>query len=191
MGAADTLVRRVGCEDGSLSIYSPWPTVDVEVRAQGYRPLTLEGLSASRAVVLEEGIPVILELPPDLELPKPPLQLRVLLIPSALHRHTFEEGISLEDGTGGLLWYRWLEFHAPAFASNRRLETRLPGAGEYVVAWEVARESVEEPHTPQPVETTGPEQLLQITEEDAGRLIELGPEPDALRTAIEFWSTSR
>jgi hypothetical protein len=189
-GSGGTPPRRIACEDGSFTLDSPWPVVDVEIRALGYRPHLLESVSTNRKVTLEEGVSVVLELPPGLEPPAAPLVLRVLLIPSALYRRTFEEWIAMEDGGGARQWNQWLEIHAPTFAASRRIEVRLPEAGEYVVEWEVARDLLEERYPPQRVTSKGPQETLVITEEDAGRLIELGPDRDALRAAIEFWSTA-
>ncbi len=189
--ASETRPRRVASADSNLTILSPWPAVDVEVQASGYRTANIEAVSAGRRVVLQEGIPLALALAPGVDLPQSPIVLRLLLIPEHLWRRTFEERIVAEDGSWSNQWYSWLQQFAPVFDASRRVDVRLPEPGNYVVEWQVAEESIDSRLAPQRIRGSEESKPLQVLEEDAGRVVEFGPDPEELRKAVENLNAAR
>ena len=103
-----------------LVFASPWPSVEAEIFAPGYRSLSLRGVGERVQIRLEPGIPVKLRLTTDGVLPAPPRYLKAVLVPA-------------EEPDFGFDW------EGPAFDATHTLTTTAWRPGRMQVRWIVAR----------------------------------------------------
>ncbi len=176
-GEAVAVARRILCDDGRLTLVSRWPAVDIEVRAPGMRVVRREAVTTDQRIVMEPGIPITVRLPAEFQMPSPPLELSLLLCPVASFRASFEERLYDEDDGREHQHYQWWAAQAQSFDARRELTFRLPEPGSCQVSWMLVHRrglqgdsqiSVRDQR--EPAETT-------ILESDAGKSIELAPDP--------------
>jgi protocatechuate 3,4-dioxygenase beta subunit len=176
-GDADADARRILCEDGQLTVVSRWSALDLEVRAPGMRVVRREAVTTDQRVVMEPGIPITVRLPAEFQMPAAPLDLTLMLCPVANFRASFEERLYDEAEGREHQHYQWWAGQAQSFDARRELNFRLPEPGSYQVSWLLVQRSglqgerwASVRDRREPAETT-------ILESDAGKVIELAPDP--------------
>lgn len=129
--------RTYVLEEGRAAWIGDTRAVDVHVRAPGYRDASVLGVSGSRRVALEKGIPVTLRLPPDVELPPSPWVLEVVLHPSG-NRPQQSRKEYTRDSARELYWSaRRVDSHAQ-FGSDLQATLHVPFEGRFEVGFELS-----------------------------------------------------
>ncbi len=99
-----------------LVLVSPWPSIDVDLFAPGYRSVSLHDLGQRAELELEPGIPVKLRLATVGVLPEPPRYLKAVLVPA-------------DEPLIGIDW------EGPAFDATREVSTFAWKPGRMKVLW--------------------------------------------------------
>jgi hypothetical protein len=177
----EAVPRHFALSNGRTSFVTRQPAVDLEVWCPGYRTARLETVRKSVKVELQEGIPVLFRLPPGIELPPAPAELRVDVTPIYLGNRPYDERVYSEDGVRDSQWEHWRQQAAPVPVSDRQALVRLPDEGKYDVYWRLVSGSSKSGGL------RGPRGQGELIVHDTGETIvlEWGPDPESYAQALE------
>jgi hypothetical protein len=172
-GNATAVPRRLLTLDGNLTLTSPWPVIDLEVMARGFRTTKAAGMREDRRIALEVGVPVRVQLAEDVDLPDPPICWRRpapagSIVPASGHVYSESDGhrIQMIGGrTGRVL-------------AERELLCTLPGSAN---TWSIGRSSSAPPAQASggSISRSGPSTIR--VEEGSGSRFVLAPRSRAAR----------
>jgi hypothetical protein len=123
-------------DEGRAAWIGAGPAVDVQVRAPGFRDASVLGVSGSRKLSLERGIPVVLALPAGVERPPSPWELAVGLHPPG-NRPDQSRKEYTRDSARELYWSaKRVDSHA-RFGSDSQATLYVPFEGRFELDFEL------------------------------------------------------
>ncbi len=182
-GDASVVPRRLATIDGNLTLLSPWPVIDLEVMARGFRTIRAAEVRGDRRIELEAGIPVRVQLADGVDLPDPPRELAVVLIPALLYRPSFEAYVYSESDGQRIQMISLVR--QEEVLAERELLCYLPDPGEYLVYWAILDASPDAPERRIDLNSTPGQSTIRVEEGAGIASFVLAPDEDELRAALD------
>jgi RNA polymerase sigma factor (sigma-70 family) len=181
-GDADAPPVHTVFEDGDVLVITASAAVELEVRAPGFLTARLSGVRDDQRIVLQEGIPLRVKLPPGVELPEPPVVLRLAVVPDSDYARCYDEYVCPEDSERYTQWLHWIWRQAPAFGPERELLLFLPQEGAHRVHWLLESNEINGRRSGVTPARDG--SSLEVSAGTVERVLEIGPDPKALKDAL-------